>query len=323
MPRLPGLLLVAALLNVPGPSALAAGVSKEKLNETVKKLQANAEKWLKGEEIDKSVDRQLGGIAFDKESVAHLQVFLKSAKRDAAGLYVVNKLLGRLEKADVETIRTALPDVKNLHSRTRNAYRSFPKVSRGQIASLKLPTYSSRLTTDAIMGRMAALDKQRDVKVARDIPLAKHNEMVYELAKKAIRLMCMAGDARDDTYLARNLFLEERKGDAIFATIADELGAHARKMDPQRATKLYAMFRPHVSRLAMQNRKSYVCRGKSTINRTQTSTYGKADEYAGIKVLGTMNKIADAAKNKAAPRVKVPTRQQIEEYHKKRAAARK
>jgi hypothetical protein len=303
--------------------ARAAGVTKEQLDEVVTKLEANAQLWLKDEEVPGPQRVDVNKISFTKESVPHLEAILKSPKRDTARLYAVGKLLVRLQSASAETIQAALPAVKKLHTRTKNTYRAFPRFNPSVLASLKMPPYSRRMTTDAIMTRMAMLDRQRDVKVTRELPFAKHNEAVYGLESSTYRLMFLAGDVREDSNLAKALFLEERKGSAIFLDIADTIARNAGKMGPQRAQKLYPVFRPHLSRLAMQNKRKYTNRGKANLRRTEASLFEQKDEFAGIKVLETYNKIVEAAKLKTLRKVTVPSRKQIEEYHKKRKARRK
>ena len=313
--RLAGAAVLAGAMASPS----AAAVSKEQFGEITRKLQANAELWLKDEPTDPSADAALKKITFDKDSLGLLQGAIRSARRDAVGLYVVNRLLERLLAADAETLRAALTDVKGLQGRMGNAYRPFPKMSARQLDALKMPAYSPRLTTDAIMTRMAMIDQQRDTKIERDLPIAKHNEMVYDLSKNTVRLMAKADDLREDALLARMLFLAERQEEAMFLVIADALAAEAPKMGPDRAQKLYAQFRPNVSRVAMQNRKGYVDPGSPNLRRDETSEFDKRDEFAGIRILTTMNKLADAAKSPACPRVKVPSNKDIEEYHKGRA----
>jgi len=308
--------VVLALLCAAG--AVHAAVTPAQFNEAVKALEANAELWAKDEPIGSAAQAALSKIRFDKNSVPLLQTFLRSAKRDPAGLYVVNKLLDRLLLSDSATITAAVTDVKNFQSRLRNAYRPFPKMSRTQQAALKMPAYSPRLTTDAIMARMAVIDRQRDIKVARDLPVAKYNQMVGKLTENTYRLICLAGDPREDAVLVRTMLLEERAGRAGFLQIANALAAAAPKMDPDRAKKLYAALRTHASRLAMQKKKKYEDYGKVNLRRDDTSTFETKDDYAGIRLITTLNKIAEAAKDPSCPKLKVPNSKQIDEQGKRK-----
>jgi hypothetical protein len=258
------MLLGAVLLPPAARPAAAAGLTQEKLNGIFKKLEANGELWLKDEQIPADAKVDLNSVRFDKDSAAYLEPILRSSRREPSRLWAINKLLNRLQQADAETIQAVLPAVKALHGRIKGTYRSFPKLTDRQADSLKLPPYDERITTAFIMGRMALLDKQRDAKVAREVPLAKHNEAVYDLEKNTYRLMCLAGDPREDTACAKALFVEEGRGNAIFITIADAISEHARKMTPERARKLYPLFRPHLSRLAMQPRGSTSTRARPT-----------------------------------------------------------
>lgn len=313
-------LLAVAVLAASRP-APAAGITREQLDKIVAKLSANAKLWLKGEEIPAPDRVNLGKVPVDKDSVPHFEAVLKSAKRDPAGLYATGRLMARLRHADPETARSLLPAVKAVRGRARSAYRAFPPLQPRQKSSLKLPAYSPRLTTDVIMSRMAVLEKQRDVKVARDTPIARLNEAVFLIESSAISVMLRADDPKEDQLLARAAFAEERRGSALFMTILDAFDAEAKKMSPKRARRLYPVLRPQATRMAMQNQKHYANRGRAVLRRDDTSTFETTPQYAGVRIIQTLNRIAEAAKSKTMPKVKAPAAKQIQDYHAKRAAS--
>ena len=313
---LPGLVLAAWCLSALQPIA-AAGVTKEQLGEIVRELEANARRWLKGEEIDKAVENKLKSISFDEDSVTHLNDVLRSGGRDTAGLYVINRLLDRLAAAKPEAIRRALPNLKALHSRVRNAYRLIPQLSKAQSDALVLPKSCRGMTTEAIMSRMSLLESRRDQKAAREQSVVKHNRMVGDIEKSTYRLLCAADDPKEDLALVKAIFLEEHRGRSMFLTILDELTRDVQKMRPERARKLCPLFRPHLGRIAMQNRKPYVDPSTVDVSRSGPSSYDQKNEYAGIRILTAYNQIARAAKSKSLKPVKVPSNKEIEEYHKK------
>jgi hypothetical protein len=313
-------IVIAAWCLAPAPGA---GITREKLDEIIQKLEANGQAWLKGENIDPNARVDLAKVRFDRESAAHLQAALRSSRRDTARLYALNRLLEHLQAADPETVRAALPAVKMLHTRTRTGYRTFPKLTKRQVDSLRMPPFNPRLTTDFIMGRMAALDKERENKVARELFIVRHNEVIFGIEKNTFLLMLQAADAREDSALVKTMFLEERKGNAIFLTIANAFADPRRKIDPERARRIYPLFRAHLSRLAMQNKRKYVDHGQANLQRSGTSAFTQKDEYAGIRILNAYNRLVEATKLPDLKKVRVPSGKEIAEYHKKLAAGAK
>ena len=316
------LVLTGLALAWPRPAS-AAGVTKEQLDKIVKKLEANAKNWLKGEPVDQSAENSVRKISFDADSVDPLNGVLRSSKRDTASLYVAIRLLDRLQAAKPETIQAVLPNVKGLHNRVKNGYRSIPRLSRTQVNALTLPPSCKGLSTDAIMSRMGTLEGRRDQKVAREESVAKHNEIVGGIEIHAYRLMLLADLPKEDTALVKAIFLEERKGSSLFINLCDQFSRAARKMPSPRARKLCPLFRPHLGRIAMQNRKPYADRSKVNISRSATSNYEQKNEYAGVKILRTYNEIVKAAKSPTLKPVKVPSNKEIQAYHQKHSAPRR
>lgn len=312
-----GLVLAVSCLAPAGPVA-GAGVTREQLDEIVKKLEAGAKEWLRGADVAKPVEGSLKGVSFDEGSVAHLNNVLRSFRRDMARLYAINRLLDRLAAAKPQAIRGALANVKTLHNRVRSFYRQVPQLSRAQAEALVLPDSCRGMNTEAIMGRMSLLESLRDQKVEREQAAVRHNSVIGDVESNAYRLMYLADDPQEDVDLVKAVFLEERRGSFTFITLLDELTRGAQKMSPERARRLCPLFRPHLARLAMQNRKPYVNQGKINVSRSGTSDYEKKDEYAGIRVLTAYNQLVRAAKSKQLKPVKVPTTKDIDEYHKKR-----
>ena len=127
--------VIAAWCLAAAPGA-GAGITREKLDEIIQKLEANGQAWLKGEDIDPNARVDLAKVRFDQASVPHLQAALRSYRRDTARLYALNRLLEHLQTADPETVRAALPSVKMLHARTRTGYRTFPKLTKRQASTV-------------------------------------------------------------------------------------------------------------------------------------------------------------------------------------------
>ena len=309
----------AMLLLAAGGPARAAGVSKEKFDQIVAKLQTGARPWVElGKPLEEEVEEELKRVVFDAESVAHLNALLRVPKRDAIHLYVVHRLLERLVAAKPEAIRPTLPNVKAVQSRVRSMYLSPPQLTKAQIAALTMPAYSSRMSSQDIMSRLAVLDGLRQQKVAREEFIVRHNAMIGGIEAQAYRAMFLADDAREDAALVRAMFLEERAGRSLFLTLAADLGRDAAKMKPERAQKLCALLGPAMAPLEMQRRKPYYNRGSIILKGNANSEFEKKDDYAGIRVRTTFNQLVKAAKSTKYKPVTVPNNKQIDEYWKKR-----
>ena len=316
-------LVASACLGAWAAPAPAAGITKEELDAVNKQLEANGQQWANNEPLTDKPD--LGKVQFDKDSVAALDAILKTGKKETANLYAVNKLLERVEACDPETIRVVLPAVKALHSRMHSTYRTFPQISKAQSDSLKMGSYGTGLTTEAMMARMAVLEKSRDAKVEKEQPIAKYNEMAYEVEKHGYRMMLLADDPKEDVQLIKALFGEEKAGRAIFFSIAEDMfnvAKDKKRMSEDRARKLYPQIRPNIPRIGMQPKKSYANPGQSVLHMDDTSTAGKVEAYAGILCIQLMNQVAEDANDKTMPKLKVPETKDIDEAAKKAAGGK-
>lgn len=312
---------IAVLASILLAAPASAELTKDKYDELYKALLVNGEQWAEGQEIEE--EPQLKNVEFDKESAEFLVASLRNSRMAEADLYVINRLLGRLAQSSEQAVQIALPAVKQLQARLRNTYRKFPPVSRRQTANLRMPDYDPRLTTDLIMGRMAVVDKQREAKLARDEPIARHNRMVYQIEKKAYRLMFRNGDPSDDQTILRTLFVEEHKGSALYLHLLDLIDSAAAKMPKDRAMRYQLAFRTHVPRLAMQKKQGYLDYGEPDLRPDESSTYKKQEAYPGIELLKVYKKLVKAAGLEKQIDVKVPDSKKIDEYHKKRSGRRR
>ena len=280
-----------------------------RLNAIVKKLQANAELWLRDEEIDAGTEIALKTISFDPGWVPALRKVLDSTQTDAAGLYVVNRLLRQLAFARRDTIRAALPSVKALHSRAKRSYQPLLDLTERQIKALKQPS-------DRSPNARKALAERRAKKVEKEQAVAKHNLMVYVLERRAFQLMLLAQESDEDKALALALIRAEKERSAIFLTLLDGFASEARKMlgekGRQRAEKIYGELRPFGLELRMEKKRGYANRGKVQVRDDDASTFERTDVYPGITILKALNRIATAAR---MPALKVPKEKEIIKYH--------
>jgi len=309
--------LAIASAAVAAPDTEPSGATREQLDRMVTQLRANAEQWVNDQEIETATEVELKGVWLNRESVGHLAAVIKSIDPNTTGLYVINRLLRRLSFAKSPTIRAALPTIKDLNSRVRKTYKSFPELSDRQVKALKRPTSSSRVAREAF-------EQRRREKMANDRAIAKHNQMVYVLEKYTYRLMLLARSPSEDKTLAEQLVLAEKSRSAIWLTILDGMADEARWMTPQRGETIYKVLRPPAIELKMERRKGYVHRGKSKLREDDRSTCEMVRDYPGIRMLSTLNRIATAAR---MPALKVPKAKDVEKHHreleKKRQAAGK
>jgi len=306
-------LLAGTVLLAPAHSVRAAGATREQIDRIVKELRANADLWWNDQDIKVEPEVALKTVWFDKASIPYLTQTIRSMPTDPNGLYVINRLLRRLSFAKTDAIRAALPTVKDLHSKLKNSYKPFLQLSKRQVEALKKPSSNSARAR-------AALEKRRREKLAKEKIIAKHNQMVYILEMRTFQLMLLAKSPEEDKQLARWLIEAEKQRSAHFLTILDAMAADARRMNKERAEQIYEILRPYGVEVKMQKKTGYVDRGRSTIRPDDISTYEIRQEYPGIRILSTLNRIATAART---PALKVPKAKEIEKYHRDRAKKRR
>jgi len=309
------IVLLLAVGSVMATAAQAAGVTREQLDEAITKLVANGELWAKDEKIPAADLADLKSLKFDKASAPAFSAALRGMKRTPAGMYAKARLIEHLQKSDIETLKAILRDVQIAQSRARNSYRNFPPVSKSVSASLAMPEYNPRLTTDAIMARMASLADRREAKKERDLVVAKQNEAAWDIEQAAFSIIALAGTRSDDARAINVMMTAERASDAAFVTVAGAYIAGAPKMDADRATRMYMMLRSYANRLRFANRKNYICKGKPVLSDQVTSTFTSVPDYAGIKLITLMNKLVPVAKNKRCVKIPVPTPQEIKTHN--------
>lgn len=318
--RLPGsgavwaMVLATAVLAGSPPLATGA-ITKEALDALTKDLEANGALWLKDEPVNPAVERQLKEAAFDRSSAEVVSAALRAIRKDGAGLYVTVRLLGRLAFCDTETIQAVLPAVTSVHRGLRNAYKPLPQFAKADLVGLAMPDAGAAGGTDAILKTIAAIEKKREVKVEREKPIAKHNEMVFEIETKSYLLMMLANDPKQDKQIMDDWLAAEKRETVHFLMILELVGAQAAKMDQERAKTWYNWLKPHAIRLRMENRKAYTHPGRAILRRDDNSRFDQVQKFPGVEVLNTMNKLATAAKLSA---LNVPKDKEIEEFHKKK-----
>jgi len=306
-------LLAGIVLLAPARSARAAGATKGQIDQIVQQLRANADLWWNDQDVKVEPEVALRTVWFDKASIPYLTQAIRSMPTDPNGLYVINRLLRQLSFARTDAIRAALPTVKDLHGKLKNDYKRFLQLSSRQVEALKKPSSNSAQAR-------AALEERRREKLAKEKITAKHNQMVYILELRTFKLMLLAKSPEEDKQLSQWLIEAEKQRSASFLTLIDAMAADARRMSKERAEQIYEILRPYGVEVKMQKKTAYLDRGRSTVRPDDLSTYEVRQEYPGIKILSTLNRIATAART---PALKVPKAKEIEKYHKDRAKKRR
>ncbi len=312
------LLLTVAIVAATAAPTLAAGVTKEQLDKVIKQLIANGELWTQDNSIPTDDLADVKSLKFDKASAPVAIKAFRGIKRTISGLYASARLLEQIQLSDAETVSAFVQDARMLQSRVRNTYRRFPVVSKAMEESLVMPKYHAKLNTNAIMARMATLSDRRVAKRARDLPIAKQNEVAWDIELAAFNIQAVGGSRTEDSRAISMMMKAEHTGDATFLAIANAYIAAAPKMEADRAARLYQSLRSHALRLKMANKKNYMCKGECELSGKSTSTFTSTSDYPGIKLIFIMNRLAAVAKDKNCKTIKPPTSNEIKEFNKKR-----
>ena len=308
--------LAAGWAGAAWPAAARSAVTKEQIDKAIDQLVENGELWAKNEKIPPGSKANLKGLKIDKASASVVAAALRRIRRDLPGSYATARLMEHIQTADTEAQKALLSEVNTILQRASTSYRPFPAVSGALADALSLPTYNSSLTTEAIMSRMGKLESLRQAKIARDMPVAKQNEAAWDTETAGYKIVALVGGVSEDNRAVSNMMRGELAGDGVFQIIASAYLAAAPKMDPTRAGKLYGMLRPHALRLRMQRKKNYTLKGQSKLEATGPSTMATTPDYAGVRLVQLLNKLADSAKNKRYQKMPVLTGRQIDEAHK-------
>jgi len=300
-----GWVLAAGLVAAAAGAGQTAGVTQNELDEVIHLLWADGVRWADDQPVEPAAEVRLKEVWFTPESVPLLNVAIRAIDPNTIGLYVIDRLAQRVSFAETATIRAALPVYKDLNSRMRKTYQSFPSLSDEQVKALQKPTSSSRAAREA-------LEKRRQEKLRMEKAIAKYNQMVYVLEKYTYRLMLLAKDPTQDQALAEDLVYSEQNHSAIWLTILEGMADEARLMSQERGETIYKVLRPHGLKLKMDKQQSYVLRGRSKLREDDRSSHEVVTVYPGIKMLSTLNRIATAAK---MPALKVPKPKDVEKYH--------
>ena len=276
--------------------AHARGIGQAELAALTTELTAEAKAWASGAGLPSCKRADLTHLTYSHDTLEPLEDLLQSRRQDAEDLYVANRLLEPLAKAELDVIRAALPIVKALNQRM-GRYRAFPAYGSGALAALRVPDYDPRSSAEAIMANIGAVMNARDRKLGRDWPIARNNEQVYMLEKQVIRLMILADDAGEDAALMRIVAGQEEHDSWSFADVLEAIGAEARRMTQTRAKGFYQDLLKIADHLARKGEgiKSYACKGQAVVTPNDNSRFRTVRADPVEVIVKTMNRLAPVA----------------------------
>lgn len=306
------------------------GIRAAALEELVKRIEEVAEIWRQDRPdadtepqavID--LERRIKAVTYDEKSIEAFSKQLKTSRKDPVNLYVANKLIAPLLLAKTEVVRKALPTVRLFQARFRR-YSPLPKHSARFLRSLQYPKGGQRKSQEHMLRIIARVDKAREAKLARERVILLHNRQVFRLETMTVKVMVLADDPEEDRKIIAMLTAAEKQGSWAYAEIVAILRAQAGKVSPQRAEFFYDALSLLGEKLHWE-RKSYTHPCDAALKANENSTFVKKAGYPGVRLLGTANQFAPAARQ---PALKTPTKKQVDAYvkaqaRKKKAAAAK
>lgn len=312
-----GALALTALADDANAPATAGPIlTRSRFNAVVAGLKDNGLLWQKGMDVDPGPEADLRAIFFTPRNVGVLTDVLADMPTDPNGLYASARLLRQLTYSRADTIREALPAVKDLCTRASKLYKDFPPLTEHQLKFLKEPT-------GAGAAALAALKKRQDAKIARETPIARVNEAVYTIQGRTYQLMALSHDTDQYKELAETLIKTEQDRTGVFLIVIQALAAEARRMSPEEGQTLYDILRPAALELKMERPRSYYNFGAPILKRDGVSTYETTTVYPGITVLKMLNRIVTACRSAKAPALKAPKERDIERYWREKERAAK
>jgi hypothetical protein len=286
----------------------AADVSQAEYDNIVRQLQADAELWIKGEDVSRQSDARLKGIIYTKQTVPMLAAALKMPRKDPVNLYVANKLIAPLLRAKEQVVADALPAVKDIYTQAGD-YNDPPVYSQPELDALtQTPAQStSAATTQGTAGDLPLTTRQKQ-KLAKDRPIVYHDQQLYELQKAYAHMLILANTRDGDQEVITLLKQMNEKGLETFFDINDYLAAQSGYMNQERGKLFYETMVEMLNSLRLV-KKQYAMLSQLQLSATACSSIPKNMEYPGIRLGKTVNLLASAAKS---PAQKVPTSQEVD-----------
>jgi hypothetical protein len=320
------LVLVSAGLSAPPPKGVASrpagaatsGASSRTaadvdLDALVAELVKEADDLINDKKPSPELATKLKAYNVTDANVSAVIAAIETKRNDTADLYVTNSLLSRVLNARNEVIRQVLPVARKLQAQPANRYQDFPQLTPETIAGLKPPVASADN-----MAAMAKWQQRRDAKLAKDRKVALHNQQAQLLTKNVAAMTMIAGEDADDKALSKLMTNAEASGVTDYAVILGEIRGAAKDLAATRAEWWYNELKTIGERLKL-TRKNYFNYAQPELDTNGPSKFKSDKDYAGIRILGTVNQLATAAKQ---PALTVPTDKEVDDAISKAAAAK-
>ena len=320
--RLPAVLLTFAAMASPALAIDPVGrVELEKLTERV---EANADLWVSGKDIDPSVPREMEYVEYDADSVRPLLRALAEPRKDPIDLYVANRLLEPLLRAQSSVIAQALPKVSGLLKRCE--MREFQQWPDARYRAMQMPDADADMSEAERKARIEQAKELRKRKLASDMEVARHNEQAAKLIRAVGELMLYAGEVEHARQFVELLIRQEEKGHASFVALLEALKGEIPRMEKDLAIVYYDALKELGLDLRMA-RKEYVDYTDPHVNEMENSHYGRPLDdsgapagkpewtYTGIELLRVVNLLAPKA---GRPARVVPKKGQVDRHHKRK-----
>lgn len=313
--------LVAAVLFPLAAEAAkpAAPARAEQLTALFNEFKASAKKRLTPGSFDVSVEGKAKLLVYDEQSVVDLKTVLKKMKRnDPTSIYAARVLLQPLLRAKPEVMLAGISEADSAR-RKAGKYKNFKQINEADIEKHKFPEFDPDESAIERLKKMNKVQKLRDTKLKKDMPIQMHNLEVYRILQTRILLAMAVKDPGEDKKLFR-LFSElENKGLHDCFSVIGNIQHRVKGMKPERARA----FRDRCIKLGNQlkvERREYLVPTRMVVRGNANSVIGKQTDYPGLKLLTCANEINKVLKE---PEIKVPTAAKINEYIAEREKARK
>jgi len=292
-------------------------VSRDELTKLAERVESNANAWLKGEPVDKEVGKELAGVVYDDASVRALRALLEKNRGEAVKVYVADKLVGPLLRADRQVVRNAKDFVLLLNSRIAR-YKPLPRYPRGALRQYKYMDYRPGARTEAMLKSIGMIEKARDKKVAKERPIVAHNSEVGRLLDKVFRLMLVLDDSKIDKQLMLRIVRAKKQNDATILKIFQAIRDRAAGMSQEQAKRLYDDLWKLFEQWRLDDG-ALRRPDKAVVSRYDNSRFDRSGGaiFYGIELPRTLNALAGPAK---ATKLPVPDPKEWRELVKKERA---
>ncbi len=290
----------------------ADAVSKEEIQALAKQIETDADTWLAGKVVEVGPEGKLRSISYDAQTVDLLLAQLSAGRKDPVNLYVANLLISPLLMAKDEVVAKALPSLLAFRDKA-GKYNEMPELSAAQLAALKETDGSATATSGPSTQPSSAASKLQEAKLAKERPLALHNQQLYLLEQNLAVLLLYGNDKKFDQQLLDLLKEAIAQQSWTYTDILSALRQQAGKMGQERAKVFYDAL-VELGDEHRLDKKVFRKLGMVKLEPADNSVIPQVTEYTGQRLVDAANILASAARQ---PAHKVPTKAEIDKANAK------